>query len=208
MGTLNGFNRIAGSYDLLARFVFGKALHQAQLNFLDHIRINDRVLILGGGTGALLLDLVRINSGCSIWYVEASSSMIAKAREKMREFPQTNIYFIHGTQDHIPAMQFDVVITNFFLDLFSEKTLTDVTLKVNGVLKSGGRWLVSDFVCRARWHKAMLKVMYFFFRLTCGIEGQDLPLWEKCLQTLGMSELQCSFYYYGFIKSAVFEKPS
>jgi tRNA (cmo5U34)-methyltransferase len=208
MGALNRFDRIAGSYDLLVRLVFGKRLHQAQQHFLNQIRPSDRVLILGGGTGALLLDLIRINPTCSVWYIDASSSMIAIAKEKMHEFPQSRIHFIHGTENDIHDMQFDVVITNFFLDLFCEQTLSDVILKINRSLKSKGKWFVSDFVSHGLWHKAMLKVMYFFFRLTCGLETAGLPPWERILQAHGLSELQHSFYCNDFVKSTVFQKVS
>ena len=44
------FDRISGSYDFLAKLVFGKNLERAKNVFLDTIDEGKNVLIIGGGT--------------------------------------------------------------------------------------------------------------------------------------------------------------
>src|SRR6187402_1340927 len=78
---MNGFDRLAPVYDKLAGLVFGKAIVDAQLVFLDRVRAGDRILILGGGTGWLLEKLLRKQPVCEVWYVESSSRMIELTRQ-------------------------------------------------------------------------------------------------------------------------------
>src|SRR4051812_19943989 len=115
---MNGFDRLAPVYDKLAGLVFGKAIVDAQLIFLDEVRAGDRVLILGGGTGWVLKELLRRQPACEVWYVDSSQRMIELATRNCGN--PSNVHFVLGTELSIPTMLFDVVIMNFFLDLFSD----------------------------------------------------------------------------------------
>ncbi len=52
--TMNGFNRIAGVYDFLAKLVFGKHIRRSQEHFLKMVIQQNKVLVLGGGSGWIL----------------------------------------------------------------------------------------------------------------------------------------------------------
>ncbi len=163
-------------------------------------------MILGGGTGWILDELDRYTSNSRIWYVDQSAKMIALASSRSGG---RDISFIQGSIKNIPRGQkFDVIITNFFLDLFSDLTLCNVLSVLSVSLKSGGLWLVTDFVNRQWWHNIYLFIMYRFFRLAAGIEGTKLPQWEDQIAGLGLVELNKKFFYGGFIKSGVYKKPN
>jgi ubiquinone/menaquinone biosynthesis C-methylase UbiE len=203
--SLNQFNRIARLYDLLSSLVFGRSLHKAQLIYLDQIPLQANVLILGGGTGKILNDLFRLNPAARIYYVEASASMIELAKKNSEPFKK-HIHFIHGTQNSIPdEVQFDVVITSFFLDMFSAPGIENLIRQVIKSLKSGGRWIVTDFIYPKRvLHHLLLRIMYLFFRIFCGIEAKRLPEWEGQLKKAGLQEAKSELSYNGFIKSALY----
>jgi ubiquinone/menaquinone biosynthesis C-methylase UbiE len=207
MKSLDTFNWLAGSYDSIVKIIFGNALDSAQAAYLKDIPPNSNVLILGGGTGWNLVELIRINPSARVWYIEASSSMIKSAKKKIKAtYPQAQIYFIHGTENSIPETAFDAVITNFFLDLFSPITLGKVIRKIKPFLSTNAVWLVSDFISQDKyWQKALLKLMYFFFQKTCGIESSQLPQWESELSNAGLKEMRSKMFFRSFIKSAVFE---
>ena len=204
----SGFDKIAFIYDSLAKLIFGNSIRKAQYACLEDIPEGGNVLILGGGTGWLLEKLMKMKPACKIWYVEASKSMLAKAKEVVEHQPSANLRFIHGTEEDIAAdsdVAFDAVITNFYFDLFTPLTLDRV---LNQIIKLMGRkavLLVSDFVDRGVWwQRLLLFVMYRFFRTLCGIESPRLPEWRNHLTNVGFNELKTKSYYGGFIESSVY----
>lgn len=207
---LNTFDRIASLYDLLARIVFGGAIHRSQLHFLGAVGPGASVLILGGGSGALLRDLLTVNPTCRVCYIEASSAMLDLAARKVSDQFRGNVSFIHGTEDSVPGgTVFDAIITNFFLDLFNEEALAALGKKLDVRLRGDGLWLVSDFVDgKKRWQRLMLWIMYRFFAFTCNIGTSSLPAWEKQLEAAGMKEKAFATFFDGFIKSAVYGRES
>jgi tRNA (cmo5U34)-methyltransferase len=203
--SLNRFNALAGVYDTLVELVFGNSVRQAQRHYLKEIPTASNVLILGGGTGWIIRELLLVNPTATIWYVEASSAMIERSKKKMLHFPGSTVHFIHGTEDSIPEVAtFNVVITAFFLDLFTPSSLVCVIEKIKKSLVPDAMWLATDFVNQAnRWQGVMLRVMYFFFRFVCRIEAKQLPQWEKLLRHYGYKEIKSHYFFYSFIKTAV-----
>jgi tRNA (cmo5U34)-methyltransferase len=201
---MNNFDSVAGFYDRLSTLVFGKAMRRAQTAHLHDIPRGSNVLILGGGTGWLLSELAAVNPTCKIWYIDASSKMISLSKKRMRNSTQ-KIVFIHGTEESIPVgITFDTVITHFYLDLFPQDACIRVIHKIRSTIRTNGQWLVSDFIHTTWWHGVMLRMMYGFFKLMCGIEGSSLPPWKNLLEENGFKELKASEFFGGFIKSAVF----
>jgi len=204
--SLKGFDRLAPVYDRFARLVYGSAIRDAQLFFLSTIPPTANVLILGGGTGWLLNDLFKTRPECRVCYVEASAKMLALAQQQLPAQKKGQVHFILGTEDAIPTVRpFDAVITAFYLDLFSPDTLRCIIDKVSASLTSSGIWLVSDFTTpKTWWQKALLKIMYIFFRRVCGIEATHLPAWDQALVGCGWHATGEKLFFHGFIKSVTY----
>jgi tRNA (cmo5U34)-methyltransferase len=202
--TLNGFDRIAFIYDFLARIVFGQSIVDSQRYFLNKIQNGSKILILGGGTGWLLADLMKLKPDCKVWYIEASEKMIALARNKVGS--SHSIHFIHGTEESIPEIKFEVVITNFYLDLFSNRQLEHLVKNLQSVLKTSSSWIVTDFVNDKKWWQpVILRIMYFFFRITCGLKIKQLPEWDQLIARKGTKEVESKSFYRGFIKTVLYQ---
>lgn len=196
---LNGFDSIAGIYDVLAKLVFGQSIQRAQTHFLPNVRNCTSILIMGGGTGWLLRHIRQVNAAAHIVYVDASSAMLHRAR--LQEI--NNIDFIHGTEENIPATaRFDLIITPFYLDLFADDKLTDVVNIIRKRMMPGAYWLATDFVNSSTWWGSLLeKVMYSFFRIICHIESTRLPGWEGIMKNSEFEMLDSASFYRGFIKT-------
>jgi len=199
-----GFDRIAAVYDELARLVFGDAIQLAQEYFVNDIPSQSKVLIIGGGTGKFLDKLLVSKSTCKVWYIEASLKMLELSKEKTNH--SNRVHFIHGTEDSIPSdIKFDLVILNFYIDLFVDASLDPVLKKIQKVLKPNSLWYITDFVDgRKWWQLILLRIMYLFFRITCGVKSSKLPDWSNQLQRMGLVKVKSKFFYREFIEATVY----
>jgi ubiquinone/menaquinone biosynthesis C-methylase UbiE len=200
---LNQFNSISAVYDRMANVVFGSTLNEAQCHFISAIPDRSKILILGGGTGKLLKELLKQRPQSKVTYIEASSKMIAIAKETTNN--DSRVVFIHGTQDSIPpALIVDVVITPFFLDLFSDQSLKKIMLQLKSSLHAGGIWIATDFTTSSKLSHRMLRwLMYRFFRFTTNIESTHLPAWQDHLARIG-EEVDAKAFKNGFVKTALY----
>lgn len=204
----SNYDNSARFYDQLSRMVFGKALISAQQYLLGSVPPNSSVLIVGGGTGWILNELSAIHySGLDITYVEISSRMTAIAKE--RHTGINKVTFINDAIENtsIDAPAFDVIITPFLLDSFTEATLQKAFAHMHTQLKPKGLWLFADFQDIGKlWQKLMLKTMYTFFKVLCGIETTKLPDINLQFSRYNYQLINSRTFYKGFILAAEYKK--
>ncbi len=205
MALLNRFNWIASNYDRLARVVYGNALRDSQKFFLPSIPEKAAVLIIGGGSGTLLLDLIETKPQCHIVYIEASSEMIRLAKQKVAG---SKVKFIHGTEESLTAdMKFDVIIANFFFDVLSPEHGREVVQKLAHALKDSGKWIVTDFQKPVKLkHKVLLQLMLWFFGWSGSSDSTNLWDWNAALNGNGLFERESKDFYNGFIRASIFSR--
>lgn len=211
----NGFDRIAPVYDLLARGVFGQTLKKARRRFIHQIKAGDRVLIMGGGTGWILPHVLdRLGKSGQVLYVELSKVMIERASARIREHPGRHlVQFLHGEVKDIPgSWRADVIVTHFFLDLFSPDELKLVFTTLSEFLLPQGSWLIADFSRPAQaWHipyRILIALMYLFFRLTCGISAKRLQNFQAMFFQHGFQLKEQDQWWRGMISSRIYSKES
>jgi ubiquinone/menaquinone biosynthesis C-methylase UbiE len=206
---LNSYDRIAAVYDRLAGIVFGSAIRDAQRLHLGALKNAHEVLIVGGGTGWLLADVLSLHPQVRVTYVEASERMIGLARKQISDADRPRVDFIHSTHEMLsqPAA-FDAVIINFFVDMFTTDALAEIIARLNVVLRREGQLLCTDFVDDRGWQRMFLKVMYGFFRLATGLRNQRLAPWRKIIADSGFELVESSLFWSGFICSQRFRKIS
>lgn len=202
--TAKGFNLLAPVYSGLSKLIFGKSIERAQLHFLDCIDSTHHVLFLGGGSGEVLHALVRKYPAVKIDYIDLSPNMIELAKRKTGSSSSVN--FITGTEQNIPDRDYSVVITNFYLDLFSNERLNEVIDIIKPRLADNVTWLATDFISEKAWHRIFLKIMYVFFKIVTGIQANSLPDWQSALSNAGFREFTSRKFYGGFIKSSVYKR--
>ena len=206
----SGFDRIAWAYDFLAFVIFGHSIKKAQLAFLDTVPPQASVLMIGGGSGWLLKELLIRCQPYQVVYVEASSKMLALSRKAIHCLPAASgVEFRLGNETTITEQAcFDVVITPFFLDLFRPPRLANEILpRLFRSLRPQGLWLLTDFTPSSHWyHRFLLRTMYGFFEKIARIEARHLPPYADLLVRLGMRKERKASYYGGFIESSVWFK--
>lgn len=201
------FNNSAWFYDRLSRLVYGSALINAQLFLLKHIRPNSKVLIAGGGSGWILDEITKLHpAGLNITYVEIAAAMMNLSRKK--NTGANEVSFIQDAIENVNLPQdFDVLITPFLFDNFTEQTMDKVFSHMHILLKPGGQWLNADFQLTGKWWQGfMLKSMFVFFKVVCGIEASKLPGIEAYFNLNGYSVVEESTFFNDFIVARVYSK--
>jgi ubiquinone/menaquinone biosynthesis C-methylase UbiE len=200
------FNNSAWFYDRLSRLVYGRALINAQLYLLQYIKPGSSILIVGGGTGWILEELTKLHpSGLHITYIEVAAGMMALSRKK--NTGKNHVIFVNDAIENVPfTSDFDVAITPFLFDNFTEQTLNTVFSHIHNALKPGGLWLNADFQLTGKWWQGfLLKSMFVFFKVVCGIEASKLPGIEAYFTRNRYKTISEKTFFNDFIVARVYE---
>jgi ubiquinone/menaquinone biosynthesis C-methylase UbiE len=203
----SNYNNSAWFYDGLSRLVYGRALINAQIYLLQFVPANSSVLIVGGGTGWILEELAKIHSsGLQVTYVEVAADMMA--RSKQRHAGLNQAVFINDAIENVAiAGEFDVVITPFLFDNFTEATAQKVFNHIHQLLKPGAVWLNADFQLTGKWWQSvLLRSMFLFFRMLCKIEASQLPDVQGLFTLRRYREVEEKCFYGDFVVARVYEK--
>lgn len=208
-----GFTRLAPIYDLLLRLTSGNAIPGSQTALLKFLPKSKHALIIGGGTGTFLLEVLKMNLAEQITYLDISEGMIIESRKKVHaQFPEISphIHFICGTIDQLsPEQHFDLIFTHYFLDLFEEKELETLLIQLYIRLHSQGLWHISDFApasSSSMLYESIHSLLYAFFRSLCGISGQRIPDLKTKLQQQCMTLVEEKYFLNGFLWSGIWKK--
>lgn len=208
---LPNFDRIAFAYDALKCLAFGKSLHQAQNFLVPFIPEQSKILIVGGGTGQIILDIIKSKNVKAMTYVELSENMLNAAKARAR--PYANIHFVLGSAHELSTSEnFDVIITPFVLDLYSDEELRPFVGSLDKLLSPNGLWMVSDFKIasapgyKVLWQKALVKSMYLFFSMVSDLKVRQLPDYDAVLKLSGYKVMHERAFFGGLVHSQVLTK--
>ncbi len=203
------YDILAKHYDFLSRLVFQKSQVKAQVSLLAYVPAYSCILIVGGGTGWILEELTnRHPSGLLIDYVEISAQMISLSQK--RKYKNNQVNFINTPVEKFNGSnKYDIILTPFLFDNFLFNKAEMVFNKLDALLKTNGKWLQVDFIYDKNksklWQKAMLRIMYFFFKIVCNIEASELINMDIFFQKKYHVVFE-TWHYFKFIKSSVYEK--
>ena len=204
------FSILSPIYDFLGILAFQGTLHRSQLFLLNELKQSQNALIIGGGTGRFLVDLMKSGKVDKVTYVDISPGMIKKAESKIKKLASSDrVSFICGGLDSIPEEKFDLICTHYFLDCFPEDQLPEVMAKLNHFLSDNGDWHFTDFYLNESSSFIQRKTvgfLYWFFRLSCGIKVRKLANFENQFEDVGLSEFKNKFFRRRLIKTAIYRK--
>lgn len=207
--TGKGFDRISSLYIFLSRLIFGSSLLRSQFHFTDRIEKQDRVLILGVGTGQLLIKVLQQNKATAITCVDISEKMLQRARRLLqKEFPDNPVpveFICCPAQDFSSACRFDLILLPYLLDCMTEPDVRTMLSNTKKQLQPNGKIILTDFripgtpfIVHA-YAKLLLKILYLFFRIVCRIPAKQLPDFDLIFSGQGFHVKEEKTFYAGIL---------
>jgi ubiquinone/menaquinone biosynthesis C-methylase UbiE len=169
-------DKIARAYRWLEYIAFGRALQRRRFCFLADAVGSRRALLLGDGDGRFLARLAPLSQAC-IDYVDVSGRMLDLARREVLKICAGARCIAYRQADArtlpLPAAEYDLIVTHFFLDCFNERDLECLIARTARAAQPGAQWIVSEFR-RPPWATPLLSALYLFFRVTTGLTTRRL----------------------------------
>lgn len=211
----SGFNFFASSYDFFSRLFFGNSILHSQTFLLPELKKCKSILVFGGGTGRLLVELIQRDMAGHYSYVDISDKMISISRKRLEQsipekkhLPQ----FICGSVNEIPVDQkFDLIITPYVLDCFGGEDLTEIMRQLDAHLTPNGTWLFTDFNIPGKglnksFSLLRIRAMYFAFNVICGLGIKRLPDFKNEFEKLNYTITAENYFLHGMIAARIYKK--
>jgi demethylphylloquinol methyltransferase len=196
-------------YDWLSAFYSGKSIHHCKVAMLDRLKPGDKVLFAGAGHGMDAVHAARM--GADVTVVELSETMLKSfeaniARASEEHGVQLKVRSIHGDILRFKESErYDMVVANFFLNVFDESTMVQVLQHLITLGKPGAHIVVGDFAYpkgnllsrlakTAYWYGAVL-----FFWLFAGNAVHRIYNYPAWMQSLGIQVLEKKHYRLGLM---------
>src|SRR5256714_15223831 len=155
---------------------------------LAKLNAGETVLDLGSGGGIdVLLSAKRVGPTGKVYGLDMTDEMLALANENKRKAGAENVEFLRGEIEHIPLPDnsVDVIISNCVINLSADKD--QVLREAFRVLKSGGRFAVSDVVVEGELPKAVREDMEAFVGCVAGALEREVYI--RKLEAAGFTQI-------------------
>jgi SAM-dependent methyltransferase len=203
------FDRIARPYRWLEYLTFGRVLERCRTHSLSQLGDCRRALVLGDGDGRFLARLLAENTHLHADAVDTSAAMLQLLRDRSETATPdatARLQVYHDSALTFPlAGCYDLVVTHFFLDCFSQADLETLIARVASTLVPGALWVVSDFHVPAGLMRtparALVRSLYLAFRVLTGLRTTELPDHATPLRRSGMKLVAHQYRFGGLLTS-------
>ena len=175
---------------------FGRALERRREAFLSDVADARRVLTLGDGDGRALEKLLAAAPHARVDYIDVSARMLQLARARAGA-EHVNYRCQDARAARLPAAEYDVIVTHFFLDCFDETDLEPLVARLADAATPQARWLISEF----RGNGWLVRTLYFFFRIATGLRTRRLVDHHPLLKRHGFRLLRREEAWHGLLAS-------
>lgn len=211
------FDLLAPHYRWIEAVAAGDKLQRCRTLLLGEVHPPQRVLVFGEGNGRFLVELLRRFPEAEVTVVELSGKMISLCRERLVRagLHDRRVHFIQtdALTWQPPANRFDLIVTCFFLDCFSEDQLRGLIASIASAARPGATWLISDFQIAAsgwrRWRSRIIVwLLYRFFRLVTQLPGRQLTDVSAMLRAAGFKRTQHAEMDWGLLYGDLWTLPA
>ena len=142
----DGYWLVGYQYELTGNLYSLGRIPKCKSAMLKHLKPNDSLLVAGVGHGTEAIEASKL--GAQVTAVDLSETMLKQFRKRIaRENPPGEIRIIHDDIFNVKDTgQYDMVIANFFLNVFSRTRVVEVANHLGSLVKPGGYFVVGEFV--------------------------------------------------------------
>jgi ubiquinone/menaquinone biosynthesis C-methylase UbiE len=185
------YNWIASVYDLFGILMESKARHRA----LDmaSIRNGEKILEVAFGTGLNFVEILKRNPQGWVNGIDVSTKMLERAQKRISKTGQNNYTLYLCDCRNLPFEDgtFDVLMTQYLLDILPVEDFIPILLEFKRVLKDGGRIVLSNMTKgERRLNKIYEEIYKLKPPLLAGCRG---VMAQPFLEQIGLKEFHREF---------------
>jgi demethylmenaquinone methyltransferase/2-methoxy-6-polyprenyl-1,4-benzoquinol methylase len=185
------YNWIAPIYDLFGILMESKARQQAI--DMAAIKNGEKILEVAFGTGLNFVEILKMNPQGWVNGIDVSMKMLERARNRISKTGQKNYTLYLGDCRHLPFEDgtFDILMTQYLLDILPVEDFIPILLEFRRVLKDGGRIVLVNMTKGERWLNKIYEEIYKLKPpLLAGCRG---IMAQPFLEEIGFKEFQREF---------------
>ncbi len=137
------YQSVAWLYDELAALYSLGRIGRSKAAHLGGIEAGDRVLFAGVGRGSDAL--LALRRGAKVTAVDLSPAMLDRFAHRLARAGLEAELLRGDVADHRPDRPYDVVVANYFLNLFDEARAGEMLRRLSQLVRPGGTLLLADF---------------------------------------------------------------
>ncbi len=212
--------RIVGPlYDFLSNLYSGRSIHHCKIAMInkDNVKKGDRILFAGVGHGLDAIQAAEL--GANVTVVDLSETMLNQFRQKLKKNnPKLKIRQVHSDiLEFNEFKKYDMVVANFFLNVFYRDTMTKVLEQLVRLGKPGAKIVVGDFSYpTGNVFSRAFKVIYWygaviFFWLFARNAVHNIYNYPEFMENAGLVIKEKKYYKLGIVNcywSVLGEKPA
>lgn len=200
LGKDNNYDSTAWFYEKVAHLFSGGQILACKRSQVPHFIKGEKVLFAGSGGGEDAL--LALNKGSHVSIVELSGKMIDQAAKKFKAHPFEKNLKIHHKNifDYQSIETYDVVVANFFLNVFKESDMSKALNHLVSLLRPGGKLIIGDFsppsggAINKFLQKAHFKLASLFFHLLTNNPIHPIYKYQDYFEENGLVLIEKSFF--------------
>lgn len=160
----DGYRLMGFLYEIIATIYSLGRFPQCKVGMIHHLKPGNRVLIAGAGHGTEAIAATRL--GADVTAVDISATMLKHMGKKVdRAGLDRPIHLINNDILRFEDPDgFDMVIANFFLNVFPEQKMLDIFTHLTTLVKPGGVMVIGDFTLpnTGGWFFKIVQNIYWY----------------------------------------------
>jgi demethylmenaquinone methyltransferase/2-methoxy-6-polyprenyl-1,4-benzoquinol methylase len=159
------YDRVAKLYDAAAHLYSGGKIRALKASQIGEFQSGQRVLYAGVGDGEDAV--LAADRQVTLTLLDLSQGMLDRATRKFQAADAGSIEIVCGdVLAHERPGHYDVVVANFFLNVFTEPMMEAVLAHLATMLKPGGKLLIGDFAYpRGRFTTRAMQRGYYYLSM-------------------------------------------